>query len=131
MTKFTSENQPQRRGRPKGAKNKLTKLLENESEAIIKVAIEIAKRGDSQAISTLLRYTLPAKRPVAEPLNIDLGQATSLKEKLDFVLTAVCNGEVDPMVGTGLVNSMASAVKLAELEELEQRISVMESQNSA
>lgn len=126
MTKFSSNNQPENRGRPKGSRNKLTRLLEEESEAIIGIAIEKAKSGDSQAIQAILRYVLPTKKPITEPLHIDIDERMTLKQKVNCVLDAVCNGQVDPSVATGLVNSMANAMKLAELEEIDQRITKLE-----
>ncbi|MDC2888519.1 hypothetical protein [Psychrosphaera algicola] len=37
-----------------------------------------------------------------------------------------CNCQVDPSVATGLVDSMANAMKLAELEEIDNRMSKLE-----
>ncbi|MDC2888517.1 hypothetical protein [Psychrosphaera algicola] len=126
MSKFSSLNQPENRGRPKGARNKLTMLLEDEAEEVIKVAIKKAKEGDSQAIQAILRYVLPTKKAITEPLYINIDERMTLKQKVNCVLDAVCNGQVDPTVATGLVNSMANAMRLAELEEIDNRISKLE-----
>jgi len=53
-------------GRPRGVRNKATllaeKLLENEAEEICRQAIELAKKGNIQAIKIVLDRILPPKK---------------------------------------------------------------------
>lgn len=71
-----------KRGRPKGAKNKLTLLREavinkaeemvlNDWEEVVNTTLELAKQGDTQCLKILWDRVIPSKRAIDENADRD------------------------------------------------------------
>lgn len=58
MSEFSSDNQPERRGRPQGSKNKRVELNEKTINKAFKNIIELVKAGDKEASLLVVQMTL-------------------------------------------------------------------------
>jgi hypothetical protein len=88
-------------GRPPGARNKATmlaeQLLEGETEAITRVAIDKAKEGDSVAIRLCLDRLLPVRRGRTIAFDLPpLATSGDAAQALAAVVAAVAGGELTP-----------------------------------
>lgn len=88
-------------GRPKGSRNKTTmatlELLGEEAEAITKMAIKRAKKGDMAAIKLVMDRICPPRKDM--PITFDIESIQTLDGvilALDQLLQSVCNAEVSP-----------------------------------
>lgn len=118
-------------GRPRGVKNKATllaeKLLENEAEEICRQAIELAKKGNIQAIKIVLDRILPPKKEI--PINIDLPMlkaSSDILGALNQITMAICCGKISPSDGETLTRIIEKQGKTIELNEFEQRLKNLE-----
>ncbi len=122
------------KGRPRGALNKATlaalELLEGESQALTRKAIEEALSGNMVALRLCLeRLVSPAKE---RPVKIDIPEtndASDLVKLSAALLSAVCNGSID----TGQAASLAKIVEIhrntLEMTEIDKRLKVLEESN--
>jgi uncharacterized protein DUF5681 len=118
-------------GRPKGAKNKTTRAVEelmvDEAEAIGRKCIEKALEGDGTALRLVMERIAPVRR--GRPVRFAMPQiqtAADLSAALGAVVSAVAAGEltVDEAVGLGqLVETRRRAI---ETVEIEQRVAALE-----
>ena len=115
-------------GRPQGALNKTTlacqALLEGESEAITRKAVELAKKGDIQALRLCLDRILPARKD--RPISLSLPEVRSAKEvpaAIGAVLSSVADGQLTPSEGQALASMLETQKRAIETAELEQRVS--------
>lgn len=122
-------------GKPRGCRHKATEaaleLLEHETLAITRTAIERALDGDMVAVRLVLERVIPVVRE--RPVRFDvppLESAKDLPAAVAGILEAVADGELT--VGDGarlavMVRDMATAL---EVNELEQRIAELEARHA-
>jgi hypothetical protein len=119
-------------GRPKGAANKRTELLraieqtfeQGETGFWLKVT-ELAKDGDSSAISLVANRLVPTLKPVTNETVADLGSA-NIFEDVQRVLQSMGTGELSVETATGLLTALNSAARTREITDLELRIERLE-----
>jgi hypothetical protein len=118
-------------GRPKGARNAATvameALLDNESDALTRKAIELAKGGDLQALRLCLERILPPRKD--RPVTFTLPTITSAKDALaalSALLTAVSAGELTPSEAAEVGKLVDGYVKATETNELAERLERLE-----
>ena len=118
-------------GRPQGALNKTTlacqALLEGESEAITRKAVELAKKGDIQALRLCLDRILPARKD--RPISLTLPEVRSAREvpaAIGAVLSSVADGHLTPSEGQVLASMLETQKRAIETAELEQRVAAVE-----
>jgi len=94
-------------GRPRGARNRTTVLLENllaaDAEAIGRKAIELAKAGDIAAIRMCMDRLAPARKD--EPVVFDLPPLATAADSVAAaasIVAAVAGGELAPSEGADL-----------------------------
>ena len=118
-------------GKPKGALNKATlaaqTLLDGESEALTRKAVELALDGNIQALKLCLERLLP---PCKErPLSVKLPTVKQLEDlpKLTAALiSAVGKGQLTASEAAGLSSLAANHAKSIELVEIEKRVAALE-----
>lgn len=114
-------------GRPKGIRDKrfmFRKMLEEGGDDFVKLAIQMARDGDSQMTMFILRQLLPAL-PTDEGINLD-GFEGSLTTKSKRILDAMTSSEITPAEGNRLYGGMLSHCKIVETEEILRRIEKLE-----
>jgi hypothetical protein len=128
---FATGNNANPGGRPRGARHKVTRaieeLLEGEHEALTRKAIEKALEGDMTALRLCLDRLAPPRKdaPISTPLPI-VRNARDALEASNALLAAVSSGEVTPDEG-GRVMALLTAHKgILETADLEARIAALE-----
>ncbi len=118
-------------GRPKGARNRTTRLAEalvsDEAEKIIRATIDAALQGEVSAQRALLDRLLPPLRD--RPLTIDLPDldgAGGITDAMARVLAAVASGDLTPSEGQAMAALIEAHRRAVETAELEARIAALE-----
>lgn len=118
-------------GRPKGARHKITRaveeLLHGQAEAISQKAVQMALEGDSTALRLCLERIAPTRKDA--PVNFDLPPVRTAEEAskaAEAVLKAVSGGDVTPLEGATLMGLVEQFRRVLETTELESRISALE-----
>ena len=118
-------------GRPRGSLNRTTRafqeLLDGEGKAITRKAVELAKKGDIQALRLCLDRILPARKD--RPISLTLPEVRSAKEvpiAIGAVLASVADGQLTPSEGQALASMLETQKRAIETAELEQRVEAVE-----
>ena len=120
---------PNPRGRPPGITDKKAKLAQRmlaDADGIVGVMVDKALEGDTGAASLVLSRVLPALRGQSEKVQFDFDAGASISEQVAQVLDAVAAGAVAPDVGKVIIESVKALADVRALEELEQRIVMLE-----
>ena len=119
-------------GNPKGRPKDKTpatllrkSIIDDMPEIILKL-VEQAKNGDTAAAKILLDRCCPALKPQA--MNITLPINGNLAEQGNEIIRATLSGNIPPDVGAQLITALANQGKLIELQELTERIEILEEQ---
>ncbi len=117
------------KGRPPGTGGaaKLRAAIQNDLPEILEAMARAAKGGDVQAARVLLDRVLPALKPETTPINLPELGAGTLVQRAEAVMRAVGNGELSHDAGAALVGAVAAVARIAELTELEARLTALES----
>jgi hypothetical protein len=114
-------------GRPKGARNRATllleALLEGEAEEIGRKLIELAKQGDGRALKACLDRLLPAPRdrPVCFSLP-PIDTAADVPKASAAILAAVAEGEITPSEAMKLARLLETHRRALKVHELGMRV---------
>lgn len=120
-------------GRPRKIINNFTRvaieLINEQTEAITKKAIELALDGDIQAIRIIMERILPARKEL--PINIAIPSIKNSGDVLEVnrqILDSVAFGEITPSEGEKIMN-MSDKIRMAiDTNELENRLLLLEKQ---
>lgn len=118
-------------GKPKGSRNATTvaleALLDGESGALTRKAIELAKGGDMAALRLCLDRILPPRkdRPVTFALP-PINSTNDAAAAISAILAAVSSGGVTPGEAAEVSKLIDIYVRVVEATELHERISTLE-----
>ena len=116
-------------GRKSGAE-KLRALLEPHREDLVAKAVSMALAGDPTALRIVIDRLAPPSRAEAPPVEIPgLADANTLTKKAGLLIDAIGAGLLAPDTGSQLLNALAAACKVAELDELAQRVAALEARD--
>lgn len=127
---------PGQSGNPKGkAANsgevaKIRAAIAAELPAILKTLVEQALAGDTQAARLLLERTVAPLKAMEPAQAIHLPEG-SLTAQGRAVLAAVAAAELAPGQGAQLLGAIGGLARVAEIDELAQRIEALEKQQEA
>jgi hypothetical protein len=119
------------RGRPSGARNKVTlaveNLLDGEAEALTRKAIELAQAGDMAALRLCMDRIAPARknRPVAFDLP-KLTKASDAVAAAGAIAEAVANGDMTPSEAAELAKLVDAFARAIEVHDLNERVARLE-----
>ncbi|MBU4236654.1 MAG: hypothetical protein KKI01_10045 [Proteobacteria bacterium] len=117
-------------GRPQGSRSKATiatlSLLEGESEALTRKAVELALDGDIQALRLCLERITPTLKATSKPINARLPSSGSLADQAAAVYEAARLGKITPDEATALMNLLQGQIKIKELTDIENRLAKLE-----
>lgn len=115
------------KGKPKGcgAVQKLREAIGLHVPAVLERLRQQALDGDVQAARLLLERFIPPMKPVEQPSPLTLPDG-SLTDQGCAVLEAVGAGELAPGQGAQLITAIGALARVAEIDELEQRIKNLE-----
>ncbi len=113
-------------GRPKDKTpaTLLRKAIVEDMPEIILALIKQAKAGDTAAAKILLDRCCPPLKPQAMTINVPVGG--TLAEQGGDIIRATLSGNIPPDVGAQLINALSNQAKLIELQELTERIEILE-----
>ena len=118
------------KGRPKGSHNKATiaalTLLEGESEALTRKAVELALDGDIQALRICLDRITPTLKATSKPIATRLPAGGSLADQAAAIYEAARLGKITPDEATALMNLLQGQIKIKELTDIEERLLKLE-----
>jgi hypothetical protein len=120
------------KGRPAGSRNNATimmqALLDDDGDAILSKAIELAKNGDQTALRLCMDRLLPPRRERLVQLSLpsDLTTAEGVENAAAAVLNAVGTGEITPGEAVQLANVVEVRRKTIETRDLESRLTEVE-----
>ena len=129
-TKFAVGVSGNPKGRKKGntAAHLLRKSIADDMPEIILKLVEQAKNGDTAAAKILLDRCCPALKPQA--MNITLPINGTLAEQGNEIIRATLSGHIAPDIGAQIITALANQGKLIELQELTERIEILEEQKN-
>lgn len=123
--------EPGNPGRVPGARNRITRAIENllqgEHEALTRVAIEKALEGDMVALKLCLDRLAPPRRDA--PVEFQMPKVRTAAEAVDAsaaILVAVAAGEVTPDEAGRVMALLTAHKSIVEAGDLERRISALE-----
>jgi Family of unknown function (DUF5681) len=118
-------------GMPKGTRHKAIMaaeaLLDGESDALTRKAVEMALAGDTVAMRLCLERIVPPRkdRPVAFPLP-KIENPAGATNLMSAMLEAVAKGEVTPCEAGEISKLIEGYVKMHEMTEFEARLKALE-----
>ena len=121
-------------GRPIGSRNKATllaeQLLEGEAEELIRKTVELAKKGNIQALRFCLDRVLPIRKERLLELELPPAKnAPELAANFRRVLAAVGEGQITPAEAQSITELLNSQARALELVEMELRVQTLEDHN--
>lgn len=120
---------PNPKGRPRGIVDKrmrVTKLLEDDADKVVRVVIDSALKGDVQAAALVLARITPALKAQAEKVNFEFDASAPMAQQVQAVLQGIADGAVPPDVGKQIIESIATLAGIKQIDELEQRLAALE-----
>lgn len=120
------------KGRPPGVPDKrgrFRRAIQDKGEELVKVVLDAALAGDMAALKLCLDRLAPPLRPSAEPVQIEMPEGATAPEQAERVLAAIARGEVDPVNGKLLVDTIAAVSALTELPAILARLEALEHKN--
>jgi Family of unknown function (DUF5681) len=111
-------------GRPKGARNRVTRaveaLIDGQGEALGAKAVEKALQGDSTMLRALLSTLVPPRRERTVEFELPkIESAADARKASSAVITACAAGELSPHEASqimGLISTHVHAIEVAERE---------------
>ncbi len=117
------------KGKPKGTRNKATQaalnLLDGESEAITRKAVELALKGDVTALRLCLDRIVPPLKSVSPKIEISSSANTLTGQAQDFI-TAAANGDISSDTATQMISALANVARIEEFENIKARLDALE-----
>ena len=118
-------------GRPRGSRNKATlaaeQLLDGETEALTRKAIELAMEGDTVALRLCLERVIPARKDRPVKFDIpDMANGNEVAAAIQNVIKQVAAGEITPSEAQSVAAVVEGWRKAKEVGELEERLSALE-----
>ena len=118
-------------GKPKGARHKVTRaveeLLNGQAEAISQKAVDMALEGDSTALRLCLERLAPPRKDVT--VSFDLPRMECAQDAAgaaQAVLWAVSEATLTPLEGASVMALIEAYRKTLETSELERRVAELE-----
>ena len=127
MAKFKKGQSGNPTGRPKGTGTaaKMRALLEPHAPMLVEKAVQLALDGDTAALRICVDRLIPAMKPRDEPIMLE-GLEGSLTEQGQTVITGMSKGCITSGDASDILRALASQARIKEVDELEQRIEVLE-----
>jgi hypothetical protein len=118
-------------GRPKGARNSVTRALEalidGQGEALGAKAVEKALDGDSPMLRALLSTLVAPRRERTVEFELPkIESAADARKASSAVISACAAGELSPHEATEIMGLISTHVRTIEVAELEARLTALE-----
>jgi hypothetical protein len=118
-------------GRPVGSRNKATlaceQMLDGESKKLVRVALEMAMKGNIHAMRLCLDRIMPPRKERC--INLELRPIVSAQDlpiQFQDITTAIAEGRITPSEGESISNILSSHARTLELVEMDRRVAELE-----
>jgi hypothetical protein len=120
-----------RLGRPVGSRNRATLLaeqfLEGEAEELTRKVVNLAKKGNIQALRLCLERMLPIRKERSIELELPpVHNAQDLANVFQSILAAAAKGSITPGEAQSLSDVLSSQARVLEFVDLERRLQALE-----
>jgi len=120
-------------GRPRGSRNKKTLMLEalldEESEALMRRVIGLAKMGDDVAMRLVFARMLPPRRDRPVPIELPrIESEADARRASGDVMEALGSGEITPQEAEQVLRVVAGAAVVMQASEMGSRIRWLQEQ---
>ena len=116
-------------GKPRGTRHKATQaalnLLEGESEAITRKAVELALEGDVTALRLCIERIVPALKAVSPKIEVASSSNALTGQAQDFI-TAAAKGDISADTATQMITALANVARIEEFENIKHRLETLE-----
>ena len=118
-------------GRPRGSRNRITRLVENlieaDAEQITRAAIEKALAGDGVLLRALLDRLAPPRRdPVVEVDLPKLGDGADATPITSALVEGVADGTIAPAEAKAISEVVDTHLRAVEIRDIEERLRRLE-----
>ncbi len=117
-------------GKPVGTRHKATQaalmLLDGETEALTRKAVDLALEGDTTALKMCLDRIVPSLKSTAPTVKLNVPMPESLTDAAKAFISAAANGEIPPDIAAQMVSALAGASRVEEMESVKQRLEGLE-----
>jgi hypothetical protein len=121
-------------GRPKGARNQVTRvveaLIDGQGEALGAKAVEKALDGDSPMLRALLSTLVAPRERTVEFELPKIESAADAVKASSAVITACAAGDLSPHEATAIMGLISTHVRTIEVAELETRVAALEQKDA-
>ena len=122
-------------GRPKGARNRVTRaveaLIDGQGEALGAKAVEKALQGDSTMLRALLSALVPSRRERTVEFDLPKIESAADAPKASAAVIAACAaGELSPHEASEIMGLISTHVRTIEVAELEARVDALENERA-
>ena len=122
-------------GRPKGARNRVTRaieaLIDGQGEALGAKAVEKALKGDSTLLRALLSTLVPPRRERTVEFELPkIESAADARKASSAVIAACAAGELSPHEASEILGLISTHVRTIEVAELEARVAALENERA-
>ncbi|MCW2286225.1 phage tail sheath gpL-like [Rhodoblastus acidophilus] len=121
------------KGKPKGARHKVTilaeKLMEDEAEAVIRAVVDKAKEGDMTAARIVVDRIAPVRK--GRPIQLKLPKvetADDVAAAMAAIISAMADGAITPEEATAAASVLEARRRAIETQEFERRLAALEEQ---
>lgn len=121
-------------GRPPGIvdrRHRITKMLGDRADSVVKKALELAEAGDPVALPIVLARIAPALKPVDEPAPFELDVSQALEAQGLSVLKAIAEGTLTPQQGKLMMELVHGLAALRDVDTLARRLDALEEEMRA
>lgn len=113
-----------------GKVSQLRALLDPHAEDLVNKAKDMALGGDMTALRLCLERLVPPIKIKDEPVTVEgLDGSKSLVEQGQAIINALAKGGVTPSEAATLMQSVSNQARILEIDELERRITTLESKH--
>jgi hypothetical protein len=116
-------------GRPPGIADRrfrVTKLLNDNAEKVVRVVIDAALKGDVQSAALVLARIAPAMKAQAERVRFEFDATAPMTAQVQAVLQGIADGEVPTDIGKQIIESISALAGIKQMDELEQQLAALE-----
>lgn len=118
-------------GRPPGIidkRKRITQMLGDDAEHVVRKALELAKAGDPVALPLVISRVAPALKPVDEPAPFALDTSQDLEAQGLSILKAIADGALTPQQGKSLMELVHGLAALRDVDTLAKRLDALEAE---
>ena len=103
-------------------------MLDPHQDALVEKAVELALSGDTQALKLCLDRLIPPIKSVELPVQANVSGDT-LADQARSVIALADQGKHSIQEISGLMQAVSSMARIIDVDELERRITALESRN--